>query len=396
MRRLRGTYHLDPYDLGENTESLRALFDLSADGMAVCAGPTLVRANQRLVEICGRTRVDALVGQPLDSLLLDIGEGLPDLGRPRPLECELRRADQERRIVSLQPYPLPGAPDRTIWRFRDLTHLRTLEAELFRVNRALRDAEARLAETRDQSRREADDREELLTVVSHELRTPVTVITGYNRLLLLEKAGELNVEQRRFLDEINKSCHRINAFIGNLLETSRSTIADGPVHPRRQPLGPTLEAVVSAMEPLFQERGLHAKLQIDPEATFAEFDADRIEQVLTNLLANAIRYAQPGGGVEVSTRRAMDSESEWVEVAVADDGPGVEDTDRQRIFDAYVRAGSDRRAGGLGLGLAICRRLVRAHGGEISCRERDGGGSVFAFTLRRASADEENGAPYGA
>jgi two-component system sensor histidine kinase KdpD len=109
----------------------------------------------------------------------------------------------------------------------------------------------------------------------------------------------------------------------------------------------------------------------------------RIEQVLTNLLGNAVRYAKRQGTLELSTR-ALPADAEGrrlIEVCVADDGPGVAPGDRARIFEPYVQADADGRSGGLGLGLAICRRLVEAHGGTIGVRERQGGGASFHFTL---------------
>ena len=107
--------------------------------------------------------------------------------------------------------------------------------------------------------------------------------------------------------------------------------------------------------------------------------------MLTNLVGNALRYAGTGGTIEISTRPGADPGSPGVrrsiEVVVSDDGPGVDFEDRERIFRPYVQAGEESRAGGLGLGLAICKRLVEAHGGAITLGDRPGGGARFAFTL---------------
>ncbi len=113
--------------------------------------------------------------------------------------------------------------------------------------------------------------------------------------------------------------------------------------------------------------------------------------MLTNLIGNAIKYAQPGGSIEISTRPvtydAGGGERPGVEVAVADDGPGVLLSDRERIFEAYVRAGEGSRAGGLGLGLAICKRIVDAHGGRIRVTDRENApGARFSFTLPAAGS----------
>jgi signal transduction histidine kinase len=238
-----------------------------------------------------------------------------------------------------------------------------------------------LERARAELRREMAEREELLTMVSHELRTPVTVLTGYSRLLLSEKVGPLNDEQRRFLRECLKSCHRLNHFIGNLLESSRQVHGGLHLDLEEQPLAPVVTGVASFLAPLIEENGLTLELSLDAAAGRACFDAVRVEQVLMNLLANAIKYARRGGRVRVASCSA---DGARVEVRVEDDGPGVAPEDRERIFEPYVRAGEGRRAGGLGLGLAICKRIVEAHGGTIGVSDRPGGGSVFAFSLPTA------------
>jgi signal transduction histidine kinase len=113
--------------------------------------------------------------------------------------------------------------------------------------------------------------------------------------------------------------------------------------------------------------------------------------VLTNLLSNAIRYAPEESCVRVATRPLGQGDGRFVELSVTDEGPGVPPAERERIFRPYVR-GSDRgQGGGLGLGLAICKRLVEAHGGAIVVRDAPGGGSCFAFTLPAAPPVAEDG-----
>ena len=230
-------------------------------------------------------------------------------------------------------------------------------------------------------------------MVSHELRTPVTVIGGYNRLLLAGEVGPLTDEQRRFLEESSKSCQRLNTFIGNLLEASRVSQCDDVLEVAHGSLRPAIEAVVNMFRPLLQERNLTLSVKLDPNALRARFDCLRVEQILTNLVGNAVRYARTNGRVQIATRplsaqgSAGDGAVDFVEVSVSDDGPGVAEPDRERIFEPYVQAGEESRAGGLGLGLAICKRLVQAHGGEIALRPRPEGGSCFSFTLPAAEPD---------
>ena len=126
-------------------------------------------------------------------------------------------------------------------------------------------------------------------------------------------------------------------------------------------------------------------MALDPEAGYARCDPLRIEQVLANLVGNAVKFTRTGGVIEIATRARVVPEHawvrRWVEVSVSDDGPGIAPEHRERVFEPYVQIGPGRRAGGIGLGLAICRRIVEAHGGEIRLGERDGGGCRFSFTL---------------
>jgi len=225
-------------------------------------------------------------------------------------------------------------------------------------------------------------------VVSHELRTPITVIAGFNKLLLSEKVGPLNREQRHFLSESAKSCRRLSTFIGNLIEAAREVAGDRPLELVETSLSATIEGVVSFLTPLLDERRQTLDLDLDPAATRACFDPMRIEQVLTNLIGNALKHGKTGGVIRVSSRaiEAAAAEHRFVEVAVSDDGPGIAEQDRERIFEPYVRAENGSRAGGLGLGLAICKRIVEAHGTAILMTDAPGGGSRFSFTLPAPSS----------
>jgi signal transduction histidine kinase len=233
-----------------------------------------------------------------------------------------------------------------------------------------------------------DERDELLSVVSHELRTPVTVIRGYNNLLLGDGVGELNAQQREFLVQSNQSCERLNRFISDLLSACGEASGNGLLDLKRGSLQDLLIDVIAFLRPLLDQRDLIVELRLDSDATWALFDPARIEQVVTNLLSNAIRYSKPGTSVSVRGRSIVGAGHHFVEVAVVDTGPGVVPSDRERIFEPYVRAADDHKSGGLGLGLAICKRIVDAHGGTIAVCDEPGWGSRFTFTLPGAEAEE--------
>lgn len=362
---------------------LARVADELSDGLAVVRGGCIMWANRRLADWTGRP-ADALRGCAPDSL---VAPGEPALTH----EGETRLEGAGGRRIPVRALRLSeGDGGDATWVFRDLARASGLEGEVLALGRALREANLELEALRERGRRQRADLDELLTVVSHELRTPVTVVSGYARLLLSEQVGELNDEQRGFLEESLKSCRRLDSFIANLLVDSRDARADAPLQVREAPLDATLFGVVQSLKPLLDEHGASPTVAVQPGTPPARFDPVRIEQVLTNLLENAIKYGGPRGTIEIACRPAAGPGRPFVEVSVSDDGPGVPEADRERIFDRYVRAGERRGAGGLGLGLAICRRVVVAHGGVMGVTDSEAQGARFWFTLPAAlpSPDE--------
>jgi signal transduction histidine kinase len=374
--------------------ALRRVGDSLSDALVGTRAGRIVWATARLAEMTGERDVTGFLGLPLDALFDEAGEGMPSVDPIQIVECLLRRGDggEARVAVRCLCGGEDDGPDR-VWLLEDVSRLRLLETELLRASRDLHAANREIAGLRERMRRELADREELLTVVSHELRTPVTVILGYGRLLLSEKVGELNDEQRRFLGETQKSCQRLNSFIGNLLETARSLTGDTVLEVSEIPVAATIQSVASFLKPLLEEQRLQIGLRPGGDHLRARFDPSRIEQVLTNLIGNAIKLSPAGSAIDLCVRSVSQAGVPWVEVEVADRGPGVDEADRQRIFEPYVRAGEGCQAGGLGLGLAIARRIVEAHGGSIGVRPRAGGGSEFFFTVPAVASESRAGSP---
>lgn len=368
-------------------DGLQRLADVLSDGVAVCKDGRIHWANRRLCELAGRP-LEALVGGRPESLLP------PDLTFDRDEEVETRIVRPDGRASAVRVRRVAGARGpATSWIFRDLARSADLEREIGELGHALRAANLELESLRERARRQRADLDEVLTIVSHELRTPVTVVTGYARLLLSEKVGTLNDEQRGFVEQSLRSCRRMNTFIANLLENSRDVGQDAPLQVHEASLAPTLEGVVSSLKPLLDERGLSIRFALDLDTPTARFDPLRIEQVVSNLLENALKYGGAGGEITVATRPTTVKGESWIEVSISDEGPGIPERDRERIFERYVRVGKARRAGGLGLGLSICRRAVEAHGGVIGVTAAEGGGARFWFTLppaAEASTDAES------
>ena len=272
--------------------------------------------------------------------------------------------------------------------------------------RALDEARERMVLLEARLDAQSRARAELVNLVSHELRTPITVISGFARLLQNEVQGTLNDEQHRFVAESLRACRRLDEFVSDLLEARPGADTPFTIVPSEGDLHATIEGQLESLAPLLEERGLKVEAMLRCGDPRLRFDARRIEQVITNLMTNAIRHARPSGiirlrtgsatvGDEGQTREELAPGTRVVRVSVEDDGPGVPDSDRERIFAPYVRGmceaneGGDAglpEASGLGIGLAICRRIIEAHGGRIRVEASALGGARFVFDLPRDGA----------
>jgi signal transduction histidine kinase len=372
----------------EPSESVqRRLLDRTSDGLALVRRGRIAWSNATLAAMVGVPAPKDLYGTAIEDLFADAGHGVPDGPGHGPCRCRLLRPGAEPRAVVVEPVSTSAAGEHAL-RVRDVTDLYTLEAEVLRSGRQLHDANREVVALRERLRIEGDEREELLTIVSHELRTPITVIAGFNRLLLGGSAGPLTERQKHFLEESQKSCQRLNAFVANLLEAARQGACVGPLEVTEAPVRATIDSVLALLAPLLREAGVDAQVHVAPGMLRARFDPPRIEQVLTNLVGNALRYAPAGTAIEIHARAVAIDERPLVEISIGDAGPGIPPRDRARIFEPYVQV-ETRRAGGLGLGLAICKRIVEAHGGTIASDERPGGGARFTFRLPAAQRAPE-------
>ena len=255
----------------------------------------------------------------------------------------------------------------------------------------LDEAQARIGALEAQLAEQARVRAELVHLVCHELRTPITVISGFGRLLQNEVQGVLNEEQHRYVTEVLRSCTRLDAFVSDLLEARDDAATPFRVDVERGRLHDTLEAQLESLLPMLEERDLRVELSRHAADDEMDFDPRRIAQVVTNLMTNAIRYGRAGGVIRVETRdlrRPAEDGSQWVEIAVEDDGEGIPAADRERLFEPFVRGAGSAESSGLGIGLALCRRIVEAHGGRIRVDRGALGGARFVFELPRLGSAE--------
>ncbi|HZH31495.1 MAG TPA: ATP-binding protein [Pyrinomonadaceae bacterium] len=228
-----------------------------------------------------------------------------------------------------------------------------------------------------------------LATVSHELRTPLTSMMGWAELL---KLGMLDEKGRRHaVDVIEASARSQAQLIGDLLDISR--IISGKLRLDVQPLelAPVIGAAMDVVHPAAEAKSIRFNARISRSVGMISGDPDRLQQVIWNLLSNAVKFTPEGGRVEVSLRRA----GAQAEIVVRDDGAGISPDFLPHVFEHFRQADSTstRKHGGLGLGLAIARRLVELHGGTLSAEsEGEGRGATFRIRLplvRRTSRNQK-------
>ena len=225
----------------------------------------------------------------------------------------------------------------------------------------------------------------LLSSVSHDLRTPLSSIKAAASSLLQEDVQWDDEARRSFALAIEHEADRLNRLVGNLLDMSR--IEGGALKPEKEwyPVDELIHDVLDHMQPVLQGRtvGTHLPDDLPP----VELDYLQMDQVLTNLIENAVRYTPPESPIEVSAQ----IDGEQMVISISDRGPGIPQADKERIFDKFYRVLSTQRNAatipGSGLGLAVSKGLVEAHGGHIWVEDRPGGGSLFRFTLPVGKAE---------
>ena len=317
---------------------------------------------------CGSWRLMWIDGRPMAHDECPMAVALRERRPVRGLEAMAERPDGTR--VVFQPYPTPlydadGRMSGAINVMVDVTE-RTRVEQALRLSNAVKD--------------------EFLGLVSHEMRTPVTTILG-NARLLLDRAERIQDKDRRsMVADIGSDAERLSAIIENLLMLTR---LESGVHVEFEPQ--VLAHVVSQVVDQYAARhGRRIELTAEPRHVIVEADRAFLEMLLENLLSNADKYSPLEEPIEVVIRHG---EGAVAEVVVRDRGIGLPDEEGVDIFAPFYRAAAARdRAAGVGVGLAVCRRLVQAQGGRIWAAHRDGGGAEVGFSLPLAPAPVDEAA----
>ncbi|HTM45519.1 MAG TPA: ATP-binding protein [Polyangiaceae bacterium] len=239
-----------------------------------------------------------------------------------------------------------------------------------RIRRQEEEAKAALLKARAEEMRSS-----LLSAVSHDLRTPLAAITGAATTLRDESGASLSVSQRQdLLEAICEEAERLERLVANLLDMTRLESGGLPVRREWIPLEELVGSALTRLEK--QLAGREIKTDLPGNLPLLSVDPVLFEQVLLNLLENASKHTPAQRPIEIQAH----IDAQWVIIEIADRGPGIPAGLEQRIFEKFFRASPSGPAG-VGLGLAICRGIVEAHGGTLRAENRPGGGAVFRVAL---------------
>jgi PAS domain S-box-containing protein len=271
---------------------------------------------------------------------------------------------------------------------QDVTEQRLAEAERELLIARLRDANEKL-QSLDKVKTN------FITMVSHELRTPLTTIKAFVELILM-KEGMEDYQRLKLMRTVNMEADRLARLITDLLDLAR--IESGAMKWQREEfwLEHAVHDVVTGMTPLFEKKKLRITMSFDPDLPSISGDRDRLVQVITNILSNAVKFTAEGGTIRIAIRQEKQPLPQ-IKVEISDTGIGIAPKDLEMIFEKFHRSDDKRIAEieGTGLGLAISREIVEHHGGGLWATSTYGKGSVFTFTLPVAEIESENRAFQG-
>lgn len=339
-------------------------------------GGEIVQANDAFLELLGYTRADVEAGRlNVHQFAVNGGSGAevtkiePGLDRAAltPRETEFRARDGRIIPVLQAQARLDGSEHRAIAICLDMTERKRIEQERERL--LVVEHEARAA-----AERAIQQRDDVLAIVAHDLRNPISTIQM--SMTSLQTLDLEDNDRKRQYQIVQRAAATMEGLIRDLLDVSR--IEAGTFAVRRGTVD--VPKLIREMIDLFQESARRQEVEfvvsMDPEIGQISGDFDRLEQALSNLISNAIKFSRAGGSVTLEVRRQGDS----VEIAVVDSGPGIDAKDLPHIFDRFWQVDRTSRAGA-GLGLVIARGIIESHGGRLEVTSEVGTGTTFRCTL---------------
>ncbi len=230
----------------------------------------------------------------------------------------------------------------------------------------------------DALRKAVEMKTEFTSTVSHELRTPLAAIKEGISIVLDGSSGNVNKQQKEFLDIAKRNVDRLNRLINDILDFEKLESGKMVFNMQENDINDAVNEVRRTMQSVIEKKGLDFKAELDKKLPKVKFDKDRIIQVLTNLVNNAVKFTEKGN-IKIVTEQG----NNIIKVSVKDTGIGIKEEDLSRLFEKYeqLNTGVTRKTGGTGLGLSICKDIMEKHGGKIWVESKFGEGSAFCFVL---------------
>jgi signal transduction histidine kinase len=283
------------------------------------------------------------------------------------------------------------------------SELRALTKNLDQIvrarTRALAESEAQLREKMEELERQSELKAEFISIAAHELRTPLTSIVGYHDLFLEGRFGKLDDKMRRPMQSLQRNSHRLKRLVDEMLDISRIEAGKVKLYIHDCNLGEVVNHVVDELRPLAEAKEQSLTTELGDLAPIPA-DADKLHQVVTNLVSNAIRYTPEGGMIQVLTDLAPEEiyAGSWVRLRVRDNGVGIPLHLRARIFEPFsdVNTAKHHTSSGpdsAGLGLYIARGLVDLHGGLITVDSEEGAYTEFTVLLPQERPEKKPAKP---
>jgi PAS domain S-box-containing protein len=364
-----------------------AIIVLDADRSITLFNTAAERMFKREVgDVVGRSVNELIPEGELDPAITTAERAAPSNGtKPAMHPLRGQRPGGERFPLEASVSCLDLGGDRTFTIIaRDVTDRIRTEEALRTQAIALEKNAAELRELNDELQARQEELERAMTArnrfyasMSHELRTPINAIIGYNTLLLDHIYGPLNEKQAHGLERTHKAANHLLELVNDVLDLSK--IEAGKIELTLQPVPfpAIIEDLFVTLRPLTDEHATPLELRVEGESKSIISDPRRVRQILLNLLSNAIKF---GRGKPILVQAMLEA-SDHIEVAVTDQGEGIEPDDVPRIFDEFVQLSNSQQLGGTGLGLPISKRLAMLLGGELRVVSARGKGSTFRLTL---------------